>query len=289
MADPTPPTLPSELPVLPLRRTVAFPLTLQPLAVNRPVSIETVNRALGGDRLILLLLQENDADDPTPEDVRRVGTVAVVRQMAKTAGGINIITEGIARVRADVVTRVGTSMRAQITPLPEQYERTIEVEAHVRRIQELIDKALSLATGLSEELRAVVMNIDDPLRLAYVLSTLLDMTPADKQALLEENDLVEKLGAIAGALTREISLLELKGKIESQAQQEMTDAQRQYYLRQQLKAIQQELGEGEGNDLAELRTRVQEANLPEHVHTVAMREVDRLERMNAASPEHQML
>ena len=102
MAEPTPPTLPSELPVLPLRRTVAFPLTLQPLAVNRPVSIETVNRALGADRLILLLLQENDEDDPGPEDLRRIGTVGVIRQMAKVGGGINIIIEGIARVRADV-------------------------------------------------------------------------------------------------------------------------------------------------------------------------------------------
>ena len=289
MDEPNPPTLPKEVPVLPLRRTVAFPLTLQPLAVNRPVSIETVNRALGADRLILLLLQENDADDPTPDDVRKIGTVAVVRQMAKTSGGINIIIEGIARVRADIVTRVGTSMRAQITPLPEPYERTLEVEAHVRRIQELIDKALSLATGLSEELRAVVMNIDDPLRLAYVLATLLDMKPAEKQAVLEENDLVKKLAAIANSLTREIELLELKGKIESQAQQEMTDAQRQYYLRQQLKAIQQELGEGEGNEIAELRKRVEDAKLPETVAVAALREVDRLGRMGAASPEYQML
>jgi endopeptidase La len=289
MADPTPPSLPSELPVLPLRRTVAFPLTLQPLAVNRPVSIETVNRALASDRLILMLLQESDADDPEPSDVRRVGTVAVVRQMAKAGSGINIIVEGVARVRADVVTRTGTSMRARITPLPEQYERTIEVEAHVRRVHELIDKALSLATGLSEELRAVVMNIDDPLRLVYILATLIDMKPAEKQALLEANDLLKKLQAIEEALTREISLLELKGKIESQAQQEMTDAQRQYYLRQQLKAIQQELGEGEGNELAELRKRIEEAGLPETVQAVAMREADRLTRMGAASPEYQML
>ncbi len=264
-------------------------MTLQPLAVNRSVSIETVNRALAADRLILLLLQENDQDDPGPEDVRRIGTVGIVRQMAKVGGGINIIIEGVARVRADVVTRTGTSMRAQITPLPETVERTIEVDAHVRRIQELIEKALSLATGLSEELRGVVMNIEDPLRLAYVLATLIDMKPEDKQALLEENDLIKKLQAVAAALTREVSLLELKGKIESQAQQEMTDAQRQYYLRQQLKAIQQELGEGEGNDLAELRARIDAAQLPEAVHTIAMREVERLERMNAASPEHQML
>jgi endopeptidase La len=264
-------------------------LTLQPLAVNRPVSIETVNRALASDRMILLLLQENDEDDPGPDDVRRVGTVGIVRQMAKVGGGLNIILEGVARVRADVVTRTGTSMRAQITPLPERFERTIEIDAHVRRIQELLDKALSLSSGLSEELRGVVMNMDDPLRLAYLLATLIDMTPADKQALLEENDLLKKLQAIAGALTREVSLLELKGKIESQAQQEMTDAQRQYYLRQQLKAIQQELGEGDGNDLAELRARIEQARLPEAVHTVAIREVERLERMNAASPEHQML
>src|SRR5918992_5348557 len=289
MAEPTPPALPSELPVLPLRRTVGFPLTLQPLAVNRPVSIESVNRALGSDRMVLMLLQDNDVDDPTPEHLRRVGTVGIIRQMAKTGAGINIIMEGVARAHATVVSRTGTSMRAQIEALPERYERTIEVEAHVRRIQELIDKALSLATGLSEELRGVVMNIEDPLRLAYVLATLIDMKPADKQALLEENDLLKKLEAVAASLTREVSLLELKGKIESQAQQEMSDAQRQYYLRQQLKAIQTELGEGEGNELAELRKRVEDANLPDSVKTVALREVDRLSRMSAASPEYQML
>src|SRR5438093_1321996 len=205
MVEPAPPALPSELSVLPLRRTVSFPLTLQPLAVNRAVSIESVNRALAGDRLILLLLQHNDTEDPTPEDVLRLGTVGVVRQMAKAATGINIIVEGVARVRADSVTRTGTSMRAQITPLPEPFERTIEVEAHVRRIQELIEKTLSLATGLAEELRAVVMNIDDPLRLAYVLATLLDIKPAEKQAILEENDLVKKLEAIESSLTREVS------------------------------------------------------------------------------------
>jgi endopeptidase La len=289
MADPTPPPLPSELPVLPLRLTVAFPLTLQPLAVNRPVSIETVNRALGSDRLILLALQDNDKEDPGPDDVRKVGTVAIIRQMAKSGMGANIILEGLARVRLDRVTRTGTSMLAQITPLPENYERTLEVDAHVRRIHELIDKALSLASGLSEELRALVMNIEDPLRLAYVLGTLLDIRPAEKQALLEESDLVKKLQVIASALTREVSLLELKGKIESQAQQEMTDAQRQYYLRQQMKAIQQELGEGDSNELAELRKRVDDAKLPELIASVANRELNRLGQMTGASPEYQMI
>jgi endopeptidase La len=288
MADTTPP-LPSELPILPLRRTVALPLTLQPLAVNRPVSAETVNRALGSDRLILLVLQRNDSEDPMPEDLHEVGTVGIIRQMAKVPSGINIIIEGLARVRMSGATRTGTFMRAAVTPLPENVERTIEVEAHIRRIQELIEKALALATGLSEDLRGVVMNIDDPLRLAYVLATLIDMKPADKQAMLEENDILKKFEAVSAALTREVSLLELKGKIESQAQQEMTDAQRQYFLRQQLKAIQQELGEGEGTEIVELRKRIEDARLPEAVNTVAMREVDRLARMTAASPEYQML
>jgi endopeptidase La len=285
----TAPQLPSELPVLPLRRTVALPLTLQPLAVNRPVSIETVNRALAADRLLFLVLQKNEADDPTPSDLHEIGTISVIRQMAKVPSGINIIVEGLARARSTLVTRTGTSMRAQVVQLPESYERPIEVEAHIRRIQELIEKALSLSTGLSEDLRGVAMNIDDPLRLAYLMATLIDMKPADKQEMLETNDLLKKLEIVSAALTREVSLLEVKGKIESQAQQEMTDAQRQYYLRQQLKAIQQELGEGEGNELAELRARIAEARLPENVNTVAMREVDRLARMPATSPEYQML
>jgi endopeptidase La len=285
----TAPQLPSELPVLPLRRTVALPLTLQPLAVNRPVSIETVNRALGVDRLVFLVLQNNENEDPGPNDLLQVGTVGVIRQMAKVPSGINIIIEGLSRARATLVTRTGTSMRAQITPLPETFERTIEVEAHIRRIQELIEKALSLSTGLSEDLRGVVMNIDDPLRLAYVLASLIEMKPSDRQELLEATDLLKKLEIVSASLTREVSLLEVKGKIESAAQQEMTDAQRQYYLRQQLKAIQQELGEGEGNEIAELRKRIEDAKLPESVNTVAMREVDRLGRMTAASPEYQML
>ena len=288
MAD-TAPQLPSELPVLPLRRTVALPLTLQPLAVNRPVSIETVNRALGVDRLLFLVLQKNEADDPGPDDLLEVGTIGVIRQMAKVPSGINIIIEGLARARTTQVTRTGTSMRAQIVQLSETFERTIEVEAHIRRIQELIEKALSLSTGLSEDLRGVVMNIDDPLRLAYVLASLIEMKPSDRQEMLEATDLLKKLEIVSSALTREVSLLEVKGKIESAAQQEMTDAQRHYYLRQQLKAIQQELGEGEGNEIAELRKRVEDAKLPESVNTVAMREVDRLARMTAASPEYQML
>src|SRR5215203_1010069 len=285
----TTPPLPPELPVLPLRGTVAFPLSVQPLAVNRPVSVESVNRALAGDRMLLLVLQEGELDDPGPEQVKRIGTVGIIRQMARNPSGLHVIVEGLARVRADVVSRTGLSMRAVIHAEPEQVDRSVEVDAYVRRLQEQVDRALTLASGFSQELRGIVSAIEDPLRLAYLLGSLLDMPADEKQRLLEADTLLSKLEMVSQALAREIALLEVKGKIESQAQQEMSDAQQQYYLRQQLKAIQDELGEGEGDEIQGLRSRVEKANLPEAVLTVANREVDRLARMTPASPEYQML
>jgi ATP-dependent Lon protease len=290
MENPTPPQLPDELPVLPLRRSVLFPLTVQPLAVDRQVSIESINRALGGDRMVFLTLQHTEADDPQPADLHPVGTVGIIRQMAKapTGAGLHVLIEGMARARGDI-SRHDSVLVARLTPLPEEEEQSIEVDAYVRTLREQIDRALSLASGLSQELRPIVMSIDEPMRLAYLLGSLIDMKAEDKQKLLEENRLLVKLQAVSGALAREISLLELKGKIESQAQQEMTDAQRQYYLRQQLKAIQEELGEKEGAEIGDLREQVRKAQLPEEANRVAQREVDRLERMTPASPEYQMI
>src|SRR5690606_21913231 len=171
---------------------------------------------------------------------------------------------------------------------PDITERNLQTDAYVRRLQEQVDKALSLASGLSQELRGVVANIDDPLRLVYLLASLLDMPAADKQAVLEADPLLRKLELVSTALTREIALLEVKGKIESQAQQEMTDAQRQYYLRQQLKAIQDELGEGEADEIKLLREKVTQARLPEAVQRAADRELDRRARMHTAAPDYQM-
>jgi ATP-dependent Lon protease len=283
-------TYPSELPALALRETVVFPLTLQPLAISRPHSIEAVNRALAGDRLLFLTLQTGETDDPQPADLRTIGTIAAIRQMAKVPnGGIHVIVEGIQRARAELMTRAANALKATVRPAPEESERTLEVDAYVRRLQELIDRALSVSSGLSQELRTMVAGIDDPLRLAYLLSSLLDMKADEKQQILETDKLLDKLQAVAGALNREIALLELKGKIESAAQQEMTDAQRQYYLRQQMKAIQEELGEGEKPEAQELRKRISDAHLPEQVNAVALREAERLDRMGPASPEYQMI
>ena len=265
-------------------------MTLQPLAINRPMSIEAVNRALAGDRLLFLSLQNNDKDDPDPGDLRPVGTIAAIRQMAKVPnGGVHVIIEGLTRAKSDVMTNGDASLRAIVSPLPEVADKSLEIDAYVRRLHELIDRALSLATGLSQELRGLVAGIDDPLRLAYLLASLLDMKAEEKQKILEANDLNAKLQAVSNALGREIALLEMKNKIESAAQQEMTEAQREYYLRQQLKAIRDELGEGEKTEVQELRTRLAAAKVPEAIATVAAREIDRLERMSPASPEYQMI
>jgi len=282
------PPLPNELPVVPLRGAVVLPMTVAPLGVSRALSVEAVNKALGGDRMVLLLTQKNDNDDPGADDLHRIGTVAIIRQMAKGQGGMRVLVEGVVRARAEFLQLERGHMTALIKAMPETSERTLEIDAHVRRLQELVDKALSLATGLSPDIRTLVASLDDPLRIAYLLASLLDMKPEDKQRLLEENSISVKLDAVASALAREIDVLELKGQIESRAAQEMTDAQRQYVLRQQLKAIQTELGEGDG-ETQELRKRVTDANLPDAIAAVANREVDRLERMTPAAPEYQMI
>ncbi len=282
------PALPSELPVVPLRGAVVLPLTIAPLGVSRSMSVEAVNHALATDRMVLLLLQKGDADEPAADDLHRVGTVAIIRQMAKAPSGMRVLVEGVARARAEFLQTERGYLSALLKPLPEPSERSIEIDARVRRLQELVDRALSLATGLSPDIKTLVMGLDDPLRIAYLLASLLDMKPEDKQLLLEENNLTVKLDGVSTALSREIEVLELKGQIESRAEKEMTDAQRQYVLRQQLKAIQTELGEGD-SESQELRKRVEDAHLPEMVAAIAVREVERLERMTPASPEYQMI
>jgi len=283
-------TYPSELPVLALRQTVVFPLTLQPLAISRPPSVDAVNRALTADRLIFLVLQNNNKDDPDAADLKTIGTIGAIRQMARMPnGGVHVIVEGLTRARSSHISKSTTSISAEVNPIPDSFARSLEVDAYVRRLQELIDRALTLASGLSQELRGLVAGIDDPLRLAYLLASLIDIKADEKQHILETDDLLTKLQSVAAAMNREISLLEMKGKIESAAQQEMNDAQRQYYLRQQLKAIQAELGEGEKTEIQDLRKRLAEAKLPDAVAKTADREVERLERMTPASPEYQML
>src|SRR5690606_25301300 len=137
------------------------------------MSVEAVNRALSGDRLLLLLLQRDDEEEPKPDRMHEYGTIGIVRQMARGQQGLNIIVEGMARARADQLIIEGGMMRARIVLSPEQVSRSVEVDAYVRRVQELVEKALSLTSGLAPEVRQIVVGIDDPLRLCYLLGTML--------------------------------------------------------------------------------------------------------------------
>ena len=290
MAEPhTPAPLPSSLPVLPLRRTVAFPLTLQPLAVNRPASVESVNTALTTDRMLLLVLQKTDSEEPDPDQLEDVGTICIVRQMARADHGLNIIFEGVARVRVVTVSKTGTTILASVEPLPERLETDVETEAYERRIRELAERAVTLAAGASSDVRQLVLGIEDPLRLVYLLGSMLDGSAAEKQAILAADPLLKKLELVHTLLSREVSVLELKSKIESRAQAEMSESQRQYYLRQQLKAIQEQLGEGETSDITELREKVAAAQLPEGVQKTVGREIDRLGRLGGGNQEAQLV
>jgi ATP-dependent Lon protease len=293
MADPVEPPAqpaPEDLPLLWLRSTVVFPMSVAPLVVVHPAAIAAVNRALAADRRIVLAWQPGDEDGPNPGAIKRVGTLGVIRQMARGQIGLQVLVEGQQRVHLDDIHLDGDSLIATISPYPESLDgRSVETDAHIRRLRELLERAFSVSSGLSPELRALVVSIDDPLRLSYLLASLIDMKPADKQLLLEENSLNVKLNAVSAAVAREVELLEIKGQIESRAQKEMTDAQREYFLRQQMKAIQTELGDGEGQELADLRKRVEDAGLPEDILKPVQKEIDRLERMSANSPEYQMI
>src|SRR5260370_14118558 len=178
-------TYPSELPVLALRQTVVFPLTLQPLAISRPMSIKSINRALAADRLLFLSLQGNDKDEPEPADLKPVGIIAAIRQMAKAPnGGIHVIVEGMTRARADAMVRRDAALVATVSPLPDDFARSLEGDAYMRRLHDWSERALSLASGLSQELRGLVAGIDDPLRLVYLLPSPPDLKAHQKQQIL---------------------------------------------------------------------------------------------------------
>ena len=189
-ATPADRPLPSELPVIALRSSVIFPMSVAPLVVSHPVAIASINRALAANRMVVLTLQTGDEkeedDSPNPERMKTVGTAGVIRQMARTPNGIQVLIEGLSRVKLSDIRKDDDVILANLTPLPEPApaERAVEVDAHVRRLRELIERAFSLATGLSPELRAIVASIDDPLRLVYLVASLIDMKVEDKQLLL---------------------------------------------------------------------------------------------------------
>jgi ATP-dependent Lon protease len=283
--------LPATLPVLALKDTVVFPQSMIPLAIGQERSIRLIDDVVAGDRfLALVTARDASIDSPGWDNIYEVGTVAVVHKMLKIPDGtLRILVGGLHRVRIAKQVSTEPYLVGEFEALPDENVDTPEVEALTRNVQGLFAKIIGLAPYLPAELQLAATNVDDPSALAHLVASTIRTIPTDeRQQLLEETDVEQRLRRVSAILSREAEVLELGSKIQSQVQSEMEKGQREYFLRQQLKAIQQELGEGdpEQAELNELRERLDAIKLPEEVRKTADRELGRLERLPAAAAEY---
>jgi ATP-dependent Lon protease len=284
--------LPAALPVLPLKETVVFPQSMAPLAIGQERSVRLIDDVVAGDRLLALVTVRNsDAEAPGWDDLYEVGTAAIVHKMIKIPDGtLRILVQGLERVHLDQRIETEPYLMAEFGALPDVVVETPELEALTRNVQGQFASVIGLAPYLPEELQLAAANVDDPSALAHlVASTLRTIKTEERQDLLETVDVEARLRKVSAILNRELEVFELGSKIQSQVQSEMEKGQREYFLRQQLKAIQQELGEAdpEQAEVNELRERLNAlANVPEEVHTAAERELERLEKLPPAAAEY---
>ena len=278
------------LPVLPLRGTVVFPLTVVPLAAAQPRSLRLIDEVMSGDRTVALVLQKDpEQEGAGPDDVLRVGTIATIHQMMRVPdGSVRLAVQGLERMR--IVEFVGEEpyLTARVEQAPESVAESVEVQALTRNTLELFQRLVSLVSHLPDELVTAALNVDDPRHLVYLVATNLRMEAEERQKLLELDSVQEKLTTLNTFISKELDVLELGKKIQTDVQEELGKTQREYYLREQLKAIQKELGEGgEGDaEIAELRAKIDEAGLPEEAAREARRELDRLSKLPPAAAEY---
>ena len=259
--------LPATLPVLPLKETVVFPQSMTPLAIGQERSIRLIDDVVAGDRLLALVTaRDASVEAPGWDDIYEVGTVAIVHKMIKIPDGtLRILVGGLHRVRIAEPISNDPYLVGEFEALPDENADTPEVEALTRNVQGLFAQIIGLAPYLPEELQLAATNVDDPSALAHlVASTMRTIPTEERQQILETLDVEQRLRHISAILSRELEVFELGSKIQSQVQSEMEKGQREYFLRQQLKAIQQELGEGdpEQAEVNELRERLDELTLP---------------------------
>jgi ATP-dependent Lon protease len=286
-----------ELPILPLRNTVIFPSGITPLTVGRSMSLAAAEAALATEEKLLgVLAQREDGEtEPTPDKLFDVGTVVVINRMMRSPGAeevLHLIVQGQDRFRVLEFTQQTPYLKARVEILPEPVrEKTPEVEALQRNIQVLIQKALGLLPNVPPEIRNIIVQADDSVRLAYFLGSVLDLELTQEQALLAANSESELLNLMHTYLAREVEVLEIRSKISNQAQEELGKAQRDYILREQMKQIQKELGESEPEqaEVQLMRERIEKADLPEEVRAEADRELKRLERLPAAAPDYHVI
>ena len=281
------------LPILPLKNTVLFPYLFMPLSVGRPGSLAAIEAVLASEEKAFVVSAQKDANNDTPglDDLYSVGVRAVIKKMARGEGVIELIVQGVERVTLLKAEQTEPFLKARVHPLPLPEDTSPEIEAMHRAVAELAGRVLELAQPQAQvNVQQLIAQSQDPLRFAYLLGSMLSLEVPKEQALLEAPTRAEALRLLHGYLTHEVQVLELRQKINTQAESQMTKQQREFLLRQQLQAIQEELGEKtpEKAEVDELRQRLAEADLPEAVRKEAEREMTRLERLPAAAPDFQV-
>jgi len=282
--------LPDALPVLPLRDTVAFPETLAPLAVGQERSIHLIDDVLGANRMLVMVASRDpELEEPGPGDLYGVGVVGAVARMVKIPDGtLRILVQGMQRVKLGPFVTEQPYMVARIDEMPDVVEPSAELEALSRNVQRTFSEIVEQIPYLPEELQMAVANIDDPGTLGHLIAGALRIGVEEKQKLLEEVDVAKRLRHLSRILARELEVVQLGTQIQTQVQSEIEKGQREFFLRQQMKAIQDELGEGDEQqaEANELREKIEAAGLPEHALKAAERELSRLEKLPPAAAEH---
>ena len=283
--------LPQQLPVLPLRGLVVFPMTAVPIRVGQPRSVQLIDEVVAGKRLVGLVTSRDPAlESPGPDDVYRVGTVAAVHRLFKAPDGtLTLIMQGLFRMRVDEFVSQAPYMVARVSVAPEKVETSPEVEALRRNIADGFRRLTELAPAVPEEMSTLIINLEDPLQFVYAIANQMRiMDLEDAQQLLELDSVTDKLRALLKLLTKEVEVLELGRKIQSEAQSQMEKTQREYFLREQLKAIRRELGEADEQqiEVEEFRQKIEGAGMPEEAEKEARRELDRLSKLPTAAAEY---
>ena len=282
--------IPRTLPVLPLKETVVFPDSATPLAIGQERSIQLIDDVVARDgKLALVTVRNPEVEQPGWEDLYDVGTAAIVHKLIKVPDGtLRILVQGLQRLSLDSRLHDDPYLVGEFSVVPDIVSETRELEALARNVQMLFGRIVGLVPYLPAELELAAANVDDPSALSHLVASTLRLKTEEKQRLLEEPDVEQRLRELSAILSRELEVFELGTKIQSQVQSELEKGQREYFLRQQLKAIQEELGEGdpEQAELQELRERIEQAELPEEVRKAVDRELGRLERLPSASAEY---
>ena len=282
--------LPDTLPILPLRDSVPFPETLTPLAIGQHRSIQLVNDVLAGNRMLAMVAAKDPEDEePGPDDIYRVGVAGVVARMLKVPDGtLRILVHGAQRIEVGEFVSAEPYLVAHIKEAFDEIRPSAELEALHRNVQATFSRIIEELPYLPEELQVAVANLDDPAELAHMIAGALRIKTDEKQALLEERSVLKRLRRLSELLARELELVEIGTRIQSQVQSEMDKGQREWFLRQQLKAIQEELGEVDEQEAeaTELREQLEQAGLPEHAWKQAERELGRFEKLPPQAAEH---